>query len=137
MSELLRKGQREAIQGRARKYRLGITLRLQEVGNELVNYELTLRHAEKCVQAALDTGTELSRRLAQAVTERDAYRGVVDILCSYGTRDSAVLSYRALAVEARNSEAANEWRVVAHYEALAKALEEMPRLDLIAAEVMP
>ncbi len=90
---------------------------------KLRRYEATLR--------------QLEAGLAAVTAERDAYRGVVDILCSYGTRDTAVLSYRALAVEARNSDAANKWRVVAHYEALAKALEEMPELDLIAAEVIP
>ena len=92
---------------------------------ELVQVNRALAQVESADNAAL----------AEMTRERDVYKRVADILSTYGTRESAVLSYRAHAAEARRSDAPNKWRVSQHYEALAEALAELPSLDLIP-EVM-
>ena len=92
---------------------------------ELVQVNRALAQVESADNAAL----------AEMTRERDVYKRVADILSTYGTRESAVLSYRAHAAEARRSDAPNKRRVSQHYEALAEALAELPSLDLIP-EVM-
>ncbi len=69
MSEVLSKAERENIIAHA-----GLMAPHDYDGRALKawvgDYEATVRQAEKCVEAALNTGTQLSRRLAKAEAER-------------------------------------------------------------------
>lgn len=69
----------------------------------LLRYEATVRHVEKCVEAALDTGTELSRRFAKAETERDAYKAVVDAILAGGRHPEMVILYLEQQIKALRS----------------------------------